>query len=80
MERDDSKWPHARWCDEHKQYHGIAYVCATYSDELKAEIITKTEKFLANLRDPEWCRKQIEDGVPGEAITAFKIFAGVEDG
>ena len=66
------------WCEVCKQEHGALYICPSYSEERKKKIRKSSDKLQENLRDPKWIQKQIDNGVPMEAIEIFKIFSGVE--
>jgi hypothetical protein len=36
--------------------------------------------FIENLRDPVWCQKQIDTGIPPAGIEIFRALAGIEPG
>lgn len=65
-----------RWCAVCNRAHGVLYVCEHYPPELQAKIEQESDQFERNLNDPEWCRQQIENGIPKESIEILKIFAG----
>ncbi len=68
---------HARWCATHNQEHGVLYPCGSYDEETLREIEKHTVGYCKNLSDPDWCKKQIEKGIPEEGIAIFKALAGV---
>lgn len=37
------------------------------------------ERYEKNLRDPEWCKKQLDSGMPPEVLAIFKALAGIND-
>jgi len=78
MVRNDDAWDNARWCEHHKQYHGILYTCNHYTDEVKKEVGIRSNKHIENLNDPEWCRRQVDKGLPEIGISIFKVFAGIK--
>jgi hypothetical protein len=66
------------YCETCKHEHGILYICEHYSDEVKADIGAKLEKWVSQLRDPEWVKHQTLSGVPPEVIAINRIFAGLK--
>jgi hypothetical protein len=67
-----------QWCEVHQQFHWHLYVCETYSQELKDEIIRKWNKFRENLMDNNYIERMIEKWVPKEAIAIMKIFSWIK--
>lgn len=72
-------WAHCRQCEGCGRHHGPLYICPTYPPELQAEIQAASDRYRANLADPEWCKRQIENGLPPEGIVIFRALAGVDD-
>jgi hypothetical protein len=66
-----------RWCAGCGQEHGSLYDCDKYDADTLAEIAALNERYLANLRDPAWCEKQVANGVPPEGIAIFRVLAGL---
>jgi hypothetical protein len=75
MTRDDAKWPHARWCERHGQYHGTLYNCEKYPPAVRAEIAEAAERYRRNLNDPAWQRRQLDNGVPPVVLAIFGAMA-----
>ena len=71
-------WSHARWCNTHKQYHGVLYVCPSYSANLKAELEKQGQDWANKLNDPYWVRQQEKAGIPPEVIAINRFFAGLD--
>lgn len=70
-----------RWCEACNQFHGILYQCEKYPIELLDELERKSEKYIANLRSREWCKKQMEKtGIDAIGIEIFRAMAGIEVG
>jgi hypothetical protein len=69
-------WSHGRWCDDCNQYHGLIYICPSYSAEVKAKVEASSITLNNNLNDPEWQARQIEKGATPEIINIFKILVG----
>lgn len=67
------------WCEPCGHEHGPLYICEHYSEERKAQKQKDSDNFIKCLNDPEWIKKQLDNGVPQEAITSFRMFAGLED-
>jgi hypothetical protein len=66
-----------RECDVHGK-HGLLYPCPEYPKEVLDEIERSNQIYKRNLSDPEWCRKQIENGsMTEEAIAVFRAMAGI---
>lgn len=65
-------------CESCKHAHGPLYICESYSEEKKAEIRKQEAQMVVNLQDPEWCRKQMANGVPAHAIGIFRAFMGID--
>lgn len=68
---------HVRKCDEHGE-HGTLYPCPMYDQATLDAIAESTAQHIANLRDPAWCQKQVDDGLPPEGIAIFRALAGLD--
>lgn len=66
------------WCEACQKEHGPLFICDSYSEERKAKIRKSDEAYRKCLRDPKWIQKQMDNGVPPEAIEIFKALAGEE--
>lgn len=67
MLRNDKEYSHARWCDFCEQYHGILYICKSYSLELSNKLMKDNENYIEHLKT-----------LPDTLETAIlKFFAGV---
>lgn len=75
--KDGDVVDYARWCATCKREHGILYLCPHYPKNIQDEIKNQSLTFEKNLKDEKWCKKQIDSGIPQEAITIFKLFAGI---
>ena len=53
-----------RWCETHKQYHGLLYECAEYPQDIRLKIRQDTIKWVNQLKDPIWVQEQIDKGIP----------------
>ena len=71
-------YSHTRWCSMCNQYHGILYNCEHYPKEIRAEIERDCNVHVKNIQDPKWIKRQIQNGIPAEAIVFARIFAGIE--
>ena len=69
-------WSHARWCSEHKQYHGILCDCEFYPKKIRDEIANDAKEWKKNLQDPKWIDEQRKNGVPEKVIAIQQVFAG----
>jgi hypothetical protein len=58
--------------------HGPLYICEHYSPERKAETATAAEKWRLQLMDPEWVKGELKRGIPPEAISIMRWFAGLD--
>jgi hypothetical protein len=65
------------WCETCGYEHGPLYICQHYSEERKKEIADKADKLRADMMNPEWVRKQLDNGVPLEAIAIMAAFMGL---
>ncbi len=70
-------YQHGRWCNGCNQYHGILCLCEKYSDEIKQQIKSESDRYISNLRDPEWGQKQIDNGLPVVGLMIFRTLAGL---
>lgn len=68
-----------RLCKVHGA-HGILYDCPEYNNETREKIRQRQGVLSGNLRSRAWRDKQMENGVPREAIDIFRAFAGIEPG
>lgn len=66
-----------RWCAGCKQDHGPLYLCPSYPEDVQAEIIEGQRKYRANLTDPAWLKRQMDNGVPGFVLLVFQAMAGI---
>ena len=66
------------YCEPCGLVHGPLYVCEHYSDAKKAEMKAASDRWIANLMDPEWVEAEMAKGVPSIAITMARIFAGID--
>lgn len=65
-----------RWCSGCNMDHAPLYPCESYPPEILAKIAEGDRQLRRALNDPEWCAKQIENGLPPIGIEIFKFFAG----
>ena len=72
-------WSHARWCKVCNRYHGILYLCEKYPEKIKEKIKHQNDKHMENLRNPKWCQKQIDQGLPPEGIVIFRALANLRE-
>ena len=42
-------------------------------------ITEESERFRQNLMNPKWVKQQLDNGIPQEAITIFRIFGGLDE-
>lgn len=69
-------WAHVRWCNTCSGYHGMLYVCPDYPEDVKQMLREKGDQFLKDVHDPEWIKKQMDNGATPEAIGIMRAFAG----
>jgi len=75
--RDGETDGHVRWCAGCGQGHGVGYECSNYPPVVLDEIREANARMRRNLQDPKWAQRQLEKGVPPEAIAIFRLFAGL---
>lgn len=75
--KDGEEVGHGRWCESCNREHGVYYLCEYYPKDVRDQIKKKSDQFKENLKNKEWCKKQIDSGIPSEGIEIFKMFAGV---
>jgi hypothetical protein len=66
-----------RACDVHKGGHGALYRCEHYDKETLAEIDMLTDQHVNDLNNPEWVKKQLDNGVPPIGIEIWRALAGL---
>ena len=66
-----------RYCQACLHEHGPLYNCPHYPPEVRAEIAAADARFRANLADPVWVQRQLDNGVPPVAIVFFRALAGL---
>ena len=66
----------SRWCEECNHWHGPLFLCLHFGDNLTDDIKEQQARFRANLRDPKWIQKQLDNGTPPEVIGIFQVLGG----
>lgn len=69
------QFPDARWCDYCGQWHGRFFICLTYSQEVKDEIMDAARRHREMVFDPVWVRQQREAGKDDMAIGVIQLLA-----
>ena len=70
-------WSHCRHCAVHG-WHGSLYTCLAYPEAVRQEIEAADQRYRANLADPAWQQRQLNNGVPPVVLVVFRALAGVE--
>ena len=68
----------SRWCKVCDHAHGPLYNCPHYPLKIRKEIARESSAWKAQLMDDQWCKKQIENGLPPIGIEIFRCFAGIK--
>lgn len=66
-----------RFCNSCNKNHGRLYICPNYTQEVKKEVENENRIWLEFLTDEKLIRKAVANGVSGETIMFWQIFAGV---
>jgi len=69
---------HSRWCEGCNQYHGPLYLCEKYPGDIKKHIQLQNDEYITNLRNPAWCQKQMDNGLPAVGVMIFRTLAGLD--
>lgn len=79
MNSGDTVDGHTRWCAGCGHVHGPLYRCPKYPKEVLEEIDKSNKQYMENLSSIEWCRSQVENGVPLVVINAFRVLSGLDE-
>jgi len=66
-----------RWCSVHGYFHGLLYPCGHYSIETLSEIAELDAVARTNWSDPQFIKRQIDDGMPIDGVYIMQMFAGL---
>lgn len=65
------------YCESCEHGHGPLYICESYPAERKRKLRRDTVEYIRSLNDSGWVQKQIDNGVPPEAIAILRAMAGL---
>lgn len=66
----------ARWCDVCAWWHGPLYICEHYPNDINNEIFYLIEKFHKDINDPNWIKKQTDNGIHQKVIDILRLLSG----